>query len=94
MLLMGGGVLPNTPAQILAATAVFISTINIFGGFLVTQRMLEMFRRPTDPPDYNYLFAVPGVLFLGGYFAALLSGVPNMTQTAVSCLNHMRLCLP
>ncbi len=30
---------------ILAFVAVFIATINIFGGFLVTQRMLKMFRR-------------------------------------------------
>lgn len=42
--LMGGGLLPHTTAQILAATSVFIATINIFGGFLVTQRMLDMFK--------------------------------------------------
>ncbi|MBL8634112.1 MAG: Re/Si-specific NAD(P)(+) transhydrogenase subunit alpha [Myxococcales bacterium] len=33
------------PATILAALAVLLSTINIAGGFLVTQRMLKMFRR-------------------------------------------------
>jgi len=32
-------------ATILGAIAVFIATINIAGGFLVTQRMLKMFRR-------------------------------------------------
>lgn len=32
-------------ATILGAVAVFIATINIAGGFLVTQRMLKMFRR-------------------------------------------------
>lgn len=33
------------PATILAAVAVLIATINIAGGFLVTQRMLSMFRK-------------------------------------------------
>jgi len=29
----------------LAAVAVLIATINVAGGFLVTQRMLQMFRK-------------------------------------------------
>ncbi len=32
-------------ASILGAVAVFLAAINIAGGFLVTQRMLRMFRR-------------------------------------------------
>ena len=49
---MGGGFLPHTPSQWLAATSVFIASINIFGGFLITKRMLDMFKRPNDPPEY------------------------------------------
>lgn len=60
LLLMGGGLYPGTVPQGLAAAAAFISSINIFGGFLVTQRMLDMFRRPTDPNEHNYLYALPG----------------------------------
>ena len=45
MLLMGGGYMPSTTSQALAATAAFISAINIGGGFTVTQRMLDMFKR-------------------------------------------------
>lgn len=44
------------------------------GGFLVTQRMLDMFKRPTDPPEYNYLYLLPAGLFVGGYGVALQSG--------------------
>lgn len=44
------------------------------GGFLVTQRMLDMFKRPTDPPEYNYLYLLPGGVFVGGYAAALIGG--------------------
>ncbi|KAM4708669.1 NAD(P) transhydrogenase, mitochondrial [Discoglossus pictus] len=72
--LMGGGYLPGTSAQLLAVMAAFVSSINIAGGFLVTQRMLDMFKRPTDPPEYNYLYLLPGGVFVGGYAAALHSG--------------------
>jgi len=35
----------NSPITILGAIAILIGTINISGGFLVTQRMLKMFQR-------------------------------------------------
>jgi len=35
----------NSMVQILAAVAILVSTINIAGGFLVTQRMLKMFKK-------------------------------------------------
>ena len=50
ILLLGGGYLPGSFAQFLAASAVLMSSINIAGGFIVTKRMLDMFKRPTDPP--------------------------------------------
>ncbi|KRX96023.1 NAD(P) transhydrogenase, mitochondrial [Trichinella pseudospiralis] len=67
LLLMGGNYLPSTIPQSLAALACFISSINIGGGFLITQRMLDMFKRSTDPPEYNYLYLMPAAVFLGGY---------------------------
>jgi len=36
---------PTAPATILGAIAVLLATINIAGGFLVTQRMLKMFHK-------------------------------------------------
>merc|ERR1711963_1247276 len=51
----------------LAASAAFISFINVFGGFIVTGRMLDMFKRPTDPPEYNYLYGIPAAAFLASY---------------------------
>lgn len=44
------------------------------GGFLITQRMLDMFKRPTDPPEYNYLYLLPGATFVGGYGASVAAG--------------------
>ncbi|WP_081413071.1 proton-translocating transhydrogenase family protein [Chitinilyticum aquatile] len=34
-----------TLTSVLGAIAIFLASINIFGGFLVTQRMLEMFKK-------------------------------------------------
>jgi H+-translocating NAD(P) transhydrogenase subunit alpha len=46
------GTADSTLEQVLAFVAVVFGTINIVGGFLVTDRMLEMFkRRPEDRPD-------------------------------------------
>ena len=36
---------PITLTSMLGALAVLLASINIFGGFLVTQRMLEMFKK-------------------------------------------------
>lgn len=48
MLLMSKGYMPTNDVEFLAAIACFISSINIGGGFTVTQRMLDMFRRPSE----------------------------------------------
>lgn len=61
LLTLGGGFIPHTIPQLLAASAVLISSINIVGGFIVTKRMLDMFKRPTDPEEHNYLFAIPAI---------------------------------
>lgn len=81
MLLMSKGYMPTNTVETLAALACFISSINIGGGFTVTQRMLDMFRRPTDPPEYNWLYGVPAVSFIGAYGAlAAHGGYPDIHQ--------------
>lgn len=82
LLLMGGTYLPQNTAQILAALAAFISSINIGGGFLITQRMLDMFKRPTDPPEYNYLYGIPAALFLAAYGYGAVNGCDQVHSLA------------
>jgi NAD(P) transhydrogenase len=55
LLMLGGGVFPHSVPQFLASVAVLVSSVNIAGGFLVTKRMLDMFKRKTDAPEHNYL---------------------------------------
>ncbi|ESN99542.1 hypothetical protein HELRODRAFT_113658 [Helobdella robusta] len=80
MILMGGGYYPTNTIEALAATAAFISCINIGGGFLVTQRMLDMFKRPEDPPEHKYLFLIPATAFIGGYGLATQGNYPDVHQ--------------
>merc|ERR1712226_169587 len=78
LLLMGGGYYPTNTVEGLAASAAFISFINVFGGFIVTARMLDMFKRPTDPPEYNYLYGLPAAAFLSSYAWAVAQGYPEV----------------
>jgi len=47
--------LPHQPTwvRVVALAAVFLGTLNVVGGFVVTDRMLEMFRKrkPGAPPE-------------------------------------------
>lgn len=79
---MTGGLLPTGPSQLLASSAVLASAINIGGGFMITQRMLDMFRRPSDPPEFNQLYAIPAAATVGTFALGSLAGFPEVTNTA------------
>lgn len=82
MLLLGHGVsdglIPNSPAHWLGAFATALSFINIAGGFLVSGKMLDLFRRPTDPKDFFEFYAIPVGLVLAGLGGAGLAGLGNL----------------
>lgn len=77
---MGGGYLPETFPQLLGSLSVLLAFVNVSGGFVITKRMLDMFKRPTDPPEYPWLYAIPGVLFGGGFLAAASTGMAGLVQ--------------
>ncbi|KAG1713979.1 NAD(P) transhydrogenase, mitochondrial [Nymphon striatum] len=72
------GVTPSLHSPLMSVTNA-ISGITAVG---VTQRMLDMFKRPTDPPEYNYLYGIPAALFVGGYAALANAGYPEVHQMA------------
>lgn len=80
LFVMGGSYLPATIPQALGSIAVLLSFANIGGGFVITKRMLDMFKRPTDPPEYPWLYAIPGALFGGGYLVAASTGMAGLVQ--------------
>lgn len=80
LFVMGGGLLPGTFPQVLGAFSVLLAFVNVSGGFVITKRMLDMFKRKTDPPEYHWLYAIPAVLFSGGYIAAASTGMAGLVQ--------------
>jgi len=91
MYAMGGGVVPTNGAQALAALATGISAINITGGFLVTKKMLDLFKRPDDPPEFYQYYGIPVAALVGGYAITNLAGFKEMssvtaTASALCCI--------
>lgn len=78
LLCLGGGMVPHTIPQALAASAVFVSSINITGGFVITKRMLDMFKRKDDPTEYNHLYLGSGAAMMGLLSAAHFAAVPHI----------------
>eukprot|EP00816_Leptocylindrus_hargravesii_P007386 CAMPEP_0196806692 /NCGR_PEP_ID=MMETSP1362-20130617/6603_1 /TAXON_ID=163516 /ORGANISM="Leptocylindrus danicus, Strain CCMP1856" /LENGTH=1058 /DNA_ID=CAMNT_0042180289 /DNA_START=27 /DNA_END=3203 /DNA_ORIENTATION=- len=74
----------------LGGTATLLSTVNIIGGFIVAGKMLDMFKRPTDPPEYYHYYGVPAIGTLGTYGALLSTGaypeVTSLTSTLAGML--------
>eukprot|EP01025_Chloroclados_australasicus_P030914 TRINITY_DN3113_c0_g2_i9.p1 TRINITY_DN3113_c0_g2~~TRINITY_DN3113_c0_g2_i9.p1 ORF type:complete len:620 (-),score=105.33 TRINITY_DN3113_c0_g2_i9:100-1959(-) len=94
MVLVGGGILPTNIAQFLAFSAVLASAVNIGGGFVVTQRMLDMFKRPGDPEEHNYLYAVPGAALVAGTLFGQVLGHANAYAIAVNPLQPQPRAMP
>jgi H+-translocating NAD(P) transhydrogenase len=80
LFVMGGGFFPGTIPQALGSISVALAFVNIGGGFVITKRMLDMFRRPMDPSDYPWLYAIPAGLFGAGFIAAASTGMAGLVS--------------
>ncbi|GKT78031.1 NAP(P) transhydrogenase [Colletotrichum tofieldiae] len=94
LFILGGGYVPQTFPQALGAASVLLAFVNVSGGFVITKRMLDMFKRPTDPPEYPWLYAIPAALFGGGYIAAAATGAAGLVQagyavSSVLCISSL-----
>uniref|UniRef100_A0A7S1UBZ7 proton-translocating NAD(P)(+) transhydrogenase n=1 Tax=Phaeomonas parva TaxID=124430 RepID=A0A7S1UBZ7_9STRA len=75
---MGGGLFPTNATEFFGASAVLLSAVNIAGGSIVTHKMLDMFRRPDDPPEYNEYYFLPAAVVGSGYVATKMAGWNGM----------------
>jgi len=91
MYVMGGGLLPHTGGQALGLVATSISCVNIFGGFLVSKKMLDVFKRPTDPPEHYNLYAAPVGAMVCGY--GLTKGMGYEQMDKVTALAGSVCCI-
>jgi len=77
----GGGAV----GQGLAYGAVAVSSINIFGGFLVSKRMLDLFRRPGEK-DHSAMYAVPALTMLAAPWAAPAALFTSNAISSLMCI--------
>ncbi|KAH8890055.1 NAD(P) transhydrogenase mitochondrial precursor [Thozetella sp. PMI_491] len=94
LFILGGGYFPETIPQAFGAASVLLAFVNVSGGFVITKRMLDMFRRPTDPAEFPWLYGVPAVLFGGGFLAAASTGAAGLVQagylvSSVLCISSL-----
>jgi len=82
----------SAAATILGAAATTLSTVNIVGGFIVTNKMLDMFKRPTDPPEYYHLYGIPAATALTLYSIGGMTGKYPEMHSAASTLSGL-LCI-
>ncbi|CAM1507821.1 Fc.00g046690.m01.CDS01 [Cosmosporella sp. VM-42] len=80
LFILGGGYVPETIPQVFGALSVLLAFVNVGGGFVITKRMLDMFKRATDPPEYPWLYAIPAALCGGGFVAAAATGAGGLVQ--------------
>lgn len=74
----GTGLIPDTTAHWFGAVATLLSFINIAGGFLVSGKMLDLFRRPTDPDEYFGLYTIPSLVLVGSLLASQFLSVGSL----------------
>jgi NAD(P) transhydrogenase len=73
----------NSPTiTAVGAGVIAISTANIIGGFIITDKMLDMFKRPTDPKEYYGYYAAPALLTAGLFGVGYQS--PHMTDSLLT----------
>ncbi|CDO68298.1 hypothetical protein BN946_scf184799.g25 [Trametes cinnabarina] len=94
MFVMGGGYLPATIPQALGALSVLLASVNVAGGFVITKRMLDMFKRATDPPDYAWLYGIPAIVYTGGFLWAASTGMAGLVQagyltSSILCISSL-----
>lgn len=93
MLQLGGGLVPGTVPQLLAAGAVGLSAVNLAGGTIVTKKMLDMFRRPDDPPEYNEYYLLPGAAAVVGSGALFATGAAPASLAPMLALGSALGCV-
>jgi len=82
----------SATATALGAAATTLSTVNIVGGFIITNKMLDMFKRPTDPPEYYHLYGIPAAGTIGTYGIGSMTGNFPELDSAAATLSGL-LCI-
>jgi len=79
-----GSIIPDSPSHWMGAIATMLSFINISGGFLITAKMLDLFKRENDPDDFFEYYMLPAGVMLAGLFASAVGNVGELSNVSGS----------
>jgi len=89
-----GSLIPDSPSHWMGAIATVLSFINISGGFLVSGKMLDLFRRPEDPKEYFEFYGLPVAIILSGLAAAGFFNIGDLSlMSGTSAIAASILCI-
>lgn len=74
--------IPDSTSHWMGAVATVLSFVNISGGFLITGKMLDLFKRPNDPKDFFEYYAVPAGILLAGLFASANANLGDLANVS------------
>lgn len=77
-----GSMIPDSPSHWMGAVATMLSFVNISGGFLITKKMLDLFKRENDPDDYFEFFMFPVGVMLAGLFASAVGNIGDLSNVS------------
>jgi len=86
------GLIPDSPAHWMGAIATTLSFVNIIGGFLITGKMLDLFKRPEDPKDYFEFYAIPSALLIAGLGGSYALNAGNFESVSGSVAIAAAVC--
>jgi NAD(P) transhydrogenase len=98
MTIVGGIHLYNSSGseepKIMSAVSAGVSAVNIVGGFIVTQRMLNLFKRKEDA-DHSALMFVPGLILIAYAIMSsdIMNGRANVDTEMIDVNNTICSCL-
>ena len=94
--LLGQNYSPGAPSEVLGALAVALSSVNIFGGFQISGRMIDLFRRKNEVKrDLNGL-ALPIAIAVGSAWVGSYLGIEEIPSligigASVACISSIGL---
>jgi NAD(P) transhydrogenase len=80
--------------KMMAAVSAGVSAVNIVGGFIVTQRMLNLFKRKEDQ-DYSAVMFIPGLVLVAYAIVSsdVMNGRENVDAKMIDVNNTICSCL-
>lgn len=70
-----------------------LSAVNLAGGTIVTKKMLDMFKRPDDPPEFNQYYLIPSAVAIAGSGALFATGMNPASLAPMLALGSALGCI-